>query len=185
VSGRFRTQRLALLVAAFAVQGATAQEGWAPSSVFVQAGSVASVRTLTVGTTWDWQQSWLVGSGRLGGYWEASAAGWSYPSVDGGRTGLAQFAVKPVLRWRPSDGASNWFFEASIGLTLTNRLYESERKRFSTRFNFGDSLSVGRSFGDAHQHELALRVEHFSNGSIREPNPGETMAQLRYAYRFK
>lgn len=30
----------------------------------------------------------------------------------------------------------------------------------------------------------ALRLQHFSNASIRHPNPGENFVQLRYARRF-
>ena len=52
-------------------------------------------------------------------------------------------------------------------------------------FNFGDHLAVGRSFGVQREHELALRVQHFSNGGIKEPNPGETFLQLRYVYRLR
>ena len=63
-------------------------------------------------------------------------------------------------------------------------LYETDRKRFSTTFNFGDHLAVGRNFGQRSEHELSLRLQHFSNGGIKHPNPGEDFIQLRYAYRF-
>jgi Lipid A 3-O-deacylase (PagL) len=41
-----------------------------------------------------------------------------------------------------------------------------------------------RGFGADGEHELALRLQHFSNGGIRRPNPGETFLQLRYAWRY-
>jgi Lipid A 3-O-deacylase (PagL) len=69
-----------------------------------------------------------------------------------------------VFRYRPAGGASPWFFEAGVGLTLTTSLYETDRKRFSTTFNFGDHLAVGRNFGQHSEHELSLRLRHFSNG---------------------
>lgn len=119
-------------------------------------------------------------------YGEASVARWRYPSADGdGHCGLTQFAVIPVLRYRPEAGSSPWFAEAGIGLTLTSRRYQTPAKAFSTRFNFGDHLALGRNFGTEQRHELALRVDHFSNGGYKEPNPGATFLELRYAYRFK
>lgn len=151
----------------------------------MQAGTVRSTRSLAVGVTSDWRSHWALAGGRLGGYWEGSVAEWSYRAAgSGGRGHLTQFAVKPVLRYRPNDGTSPWFAEAGIGLTATNRVYRTDRKMFSSRFDFGDHLALGRSFGDAGRHEVALRIEHFSNGGLREPNPGETFLQLRYAYRF-
>ena len=79
---------------------------------------------------------------------------------------------------------SPWFLEAGVGLSLTSVLYQTQAKRFSTRFNFGTHLGLGRNFGTRGEHELSLRVEHFSNAGIRHPNPGENFVQLRYVYRF-
>ena len=33
-------------------------------------------------------------------------------------------------------------------------------------------------------HELALRVQHYSNAGIRHPNPGENFVQLRGSFAF-
>lgn len=52
---------------------------------------------------------------------------------------------------------------------------------FSTTFNFGEHLAVGRQLGATRHHEVALRVQHFSNAGIRQPNPGENLVQVRYA----
>ena len=164
---------------------AEAQASFTPTSVFLQGGTTGTTHGLTAGATWDWARHWPLGSGRVTGYWEASASEWSYPSADGRRTAwLGQVGLVPVFRFRPDDGASPWFFEAGVGLTLTTSLYETDRKRFSTSFNFGDHLAAGRNFGQHSEHELSLRVQHFSNGGIKRPNPGETFFQLRYAYRF-
>lgn len=167
-----------------AAQGQEAPDAFA-SSVFAQGGTVRSTHSASVGVTRDWSSSWSLGPGRLGGYWEASAAVWSYRALDGKRRELTQLGLKPVFRYRLDDGAQPWFVEAGVGLTATNRLYRTERKRFSTAFNFGDHLAIGRSFGEGGSQELALRLEHFSNSRIKQPNPGETFLQLRYAYRFR
>ncbi|OUL98093.1 hypothetical protein A8M77_33405 [Variovorax sp. JS1663] len=165
---------------------AGAQERFAPSSVFVQGGSASGTRSLTAGFAWDWDRRWALGPGELGGYFELSLSQWRYDSAAGnGKDHLTQLAFKPVFRWRLDGGASPWFFDAGVGLSLTSSHYETPAKRFSTRFNFGTHLGVGRNFGARGEHELALRVEHFSNGGIKHPNPGENFVQLRYSYRFR
>jgi len=47
-----------------------------------------------------------------------------------------------------------------------------------------DVAGVGRSFGADRRRELSLRLSHSSNAGIKEPNPGETFLQLRYAVKF-
>ncbi len=89
-----------------------------------------------------------------------------------------------VGRHRFSQGSSPWFVEAGLGATLMDRLYLRDDKRFSTTFNFVSQVGAGRSFGGDGRHEVALRVQHYSNASVKKPNPGENIVQLRYAYRF-
>ena len=162
-----------------------AQASATPTSIFLQAGTTGNTHGFTAGVTWDWARQWTLGGGRVAGYWEASVSEWSYLAADARRTAwLGQVGLIPVFRYRPAGGASPWFFEAGVGLTLTTSLYETDRKRFSTSFNFADHLTVGRNFGQYSEHEWSLRLQHFSNGGIKHPNPGEDFIQLRYAYRF-
>ena len=168
------------------IEAATAQQGFAPSGMFLQVGTVHDTRVLSGGLSWDWARSWTLGPGVLSPYVEASISQWRYRRGNGRGTGhLTQLAVTPVLRWRLDGGASPWFAEAGMGLSFTTSLYETADKRFSTRFNFGTHLGVGRNFGPRREHEVVLRVEHFSNAGIKQPNPGENFLQIRYAYRFR
>jgi lipid A 3-O-deacylase len=158
---------------------------WArPSSVFVQHAEAARARATTVGATWDlaWTRPWA--GGRLSSYVEASIGHWSAETPNGDRdtAAVSQFGLTPVLRWQAAD--SPWFFEGGIGLNLIGPVYRSGQKRFSTAFNFGDHLAVGYQWGERRQHELALRVQHFSNAGIKQPNPGEDFGQLRYSVRL-
>ena len=165
---------------------AIAQSSLSPSGVFFQAGTAAGTHTLTSGLTWDWSRDWELAGGRLGGYWELSLSRWSYPTMDGrNEAWLGQVGVVPTFRYRGAEGTSPWFIEAGIGASITTTVYETRRKRFSTTFNFADRIGVGRNFGASGQHELSLRVEHFSNAGIKRPNPGENFAQLRYGYHFR
>lgn len=164
---------------------AAAQALTHPASAFVQAGTAHGTRTLTVGLGWDLPYRWQLGPGELSSHLEASYAYWQIQSADrAGLSQLSQLALVPVLRYRPANGASPWFFETGLGVTATSSVYRTRQKRFSTSFNFGTHLAVGRSFGEQRRHEIALRLEHFSNAGIKHPNPGENFFQLRYARRF-
>ena len=157
-----------------------------PSGAFFQVGTTGHTHDETLGVTWDWSREWPAGPGRLTGFWEASVSRWSYRAIDGRHAAsLGEFGLTPVFRYRPESGASAWFMEAGVGATLSTRIYETDRKRFSTSFNFGSHIGLGFDFGPGHQHEVMLRVEHFSNAGIKHPNPGENFVQLRYAYHFR
>lgn len=169
-----------------ATANCVAAQAWiTPTSVFAQAGTARNTHGLTAGAAWHWARQYTFAGGRVTGYWEASISAWSYLAADARRTAwLAQLGLTPVFRYRPVGGTSPWFFEAGIGLTLSTALYQTDRKRFSTTFNFGDHVAVGRNFGERREHEVSLRLQHFSNGGIKHPNPGENFIQTRYAYHF-
>jgi lipid A 3-O-deacylase len=174
---------MALLCAA-ATQSSPAQEALLPDAAFVQAGTGGDTHAVTAGLMWDWNRRWSLAGGQLDGYWEVSLSGWSYPAMDGRRSAwLGQLGAVPTFRYRPDRSA--WFGEIGIGLSFTTTVYETQRKQFSTSFNFADHIGIGRSFGRDREHELMLRIEHFSNAGIKHPNPGENFVELRYAYRFR
>ena len=139
----------------------------------------------SAGLVWDWTRCWTLASGEISGDRDAPVSRWSYTSPDGRQAvWLAQMAATPVLRWRASAGASPWFAESGFGATFTTNLYQTNRKRFSTSFNFGDHLAIGRNFGAQREHELALRIKHLSTAGIKQTNPGENFVQLRYVRKF-
>jgi hypothetical protein len=155
-----------------------------PSTVFAQAGVAEHAHALVAGLTWDsaWQRRWRLGQARL--YWEASLGRWTATHEHRDSSGLiTQIGLTPVLRIEPSRGTA-WFFEAGIGVNVLTPIYQNGGKRFSTAFNFGDHLALGRRFGEGGRHEIAVRIQHFSNGGIRRPNPGEDFLQLRYSVRI-
>jgi lipid A 3-O-deacylase len=155
-----------------------------PTSAYGQFGVAKSTRATTVGAVWAWDSAWSVAGGRLSGSWELSLGRWSATAPgEVSRTWVGQFGVTPVLRYWPA-ATPRWFIEGGIGVHLISPLYRGNDKQFATRFNFGDHLAAGLLFGEQQQHELALRIQHFSNGGIREPNPGENFWQLRYSFRF-
>lgn len=157
-----------------------------PGSLFMQAGKAADDTDAVVfGATWPWAWQHLFSYGELTGYWEASLGRWSTTRDRVSSSAwVTQVGVTPVVRWHPRSWGGQWYLEGGIGANLLLPAYRSRDKRFSTAFNFGDHLAVGRRFGAARRHEIALRVQHFSNGGIKKPNPGEDFVQLRYSHRY-
>lgn len=154
-------------------------------SGYVQAAIAENeVYTATIGLTLPWKQwTYAFGSGKVTGHWDLFASRWS-ARLPTRRDHSYVFGVVPTLRWRADQGRSSWFIQAGTGLSLGNKYYQNIHKHFSTRYNFATHLGIGMNFGAQRAHELVLRMEHFSNAGIRQPNPGENFLQLRYARRF-
>jgi lipid A 3-O-deacylase len=184
---RRRTRDLCCCIATLALaQSAPAADGLAPSKLFVQAGVAEQAQMLVFGAVWDWRWQRPLSGGLITGYWELSFGRWSSQEGPGGSSSawVTQLGVTPVLRWYPGAGTSRWFVEAGIGANVLAPIYRSRDKRFSTEFNFGDHLAVGGQLGADQRHEVSLRLQHFSNAGIKQPNPGENFLQLRYAVRY-
>jgi lipid A 3-O-deacylase len=158
------------------------REGWF-DGFFVQRGVGEEVEAFTVGGVRHLPVSWL--GNRAGLYGEVSISRWeARPRAPRDTGTLVQLAFKPVLRYELIPASVTTFVELGIGLTISSEVYRKADRQFSTAFNFGDHLALGWAFGERHQHEVVLRVEHFSNGNIRLPNPGENFRELRYMHWF-
>ena len=159
-------------------KGVYVEGGHAPSS----SGHTDSV---TVGLAVPQGSPWTWWGGGVSFYWDFFVSGWraTEPNrID--KKNYAQIGGIANLRYRFGEGASPWFAEAGLGGTVMNTLYRIPDHEFSTAFQFTEQLSIGRSFGQQREHEVSLRVQHFSNGRIKEPNPGENFVRVRYMYRF-
>lgn len=148
--------------------------------VVLQQGFSEDARSTALGLRWELGWRHPLGSNtlsasldELAGYWRAKPGG-NWP-----RSGVKQFGVTPVLRYR-FGAAQRRLVEAAIGFNVITPKYQSGERRFSSVFNFGNHVGVGgRSPGSG--WEVALRLEHFSNAGCDQPNPGENFAPLRLA----
>ena len=146
--------------------------------MFAQLGRAGSTTALTAGASWEWPWQWALGAhGRLSGYHDVSIGRWRAERSVGAAV-VTQVGFTPVLRYWPRSGPAGWFVEAAVGVNAMTPLYRRGTRQFSTVFNFGDHVAVGRR-GDG--WELTLRYQHFSNDGIKRPNPGENFVQLRSA----
>ncbi|HZY17414.1 MAG TPA: acyloxyacyl hydrolase [Ramlibacter sp.] len=176
---------LACAVALGVVAAPAGAEGLAPGGAFVQGGGgERDVGVGAVGLLWPWAWRSSFAGTQVTGETELFAAAWRARRVGGGKQTYAQLGLVPLLRLRPGEGRSPWFFEAGIGVSYTDDVFVTPDKTFSTRWNFSDNLGFGRSFGQQRQHEVSLRLQHTSNAGIRKPNPGEDLLLVRYTTRF-
>ena len=145
---------------------------------FVQGGDGDRATTeATVGLTRHWASE-----GRWSVYAEAALGEWfTHDHAEGMRTRFTHVGLTPVVRY---VFAELLFVEAGIGLQAVIPRFHDEGRRFSTVFQFGDHLAIGTRFGATNDDEVSFRVEHFSNGGIRNPNPGQNFLELRYAHHF-
>jgi hypothetical protein len=160
---------------------------WMPDMMFAQAGTAqGQTSAWALGAEWDWDWSRRYRHGLLTGYTEGAIGRWQTDeAARGGARLYTQVGVTGVLRFFPGQGNERWFTELGIGANYITPMYQGEGKSFSTEFNFGDHVAFGRLFGTHRLASAALRLQHFSNGGIDSPNPGETFVQLRYTYQFK
>jgi hypothetical protein len=153
-----------------------------PRGFFVQAGAADRVASVTSGLIWSLRDERP--DSRWSAHLDASLSLWkSRKRTPDDTSSLVQVALIPVFRaWL---GQSPWFAEVGVGVTFMSPVFRNGDARFSTSFNFGDEIGIGRTFGDASRDEVSLRIEHFSNAGIKNPNPGRTFLQLRYVRRFE
>ncbi|EJO32063.1 acyloxyacyl hydrolase [Achromobacter marplatensis] len=106
--------------------------------------------------------------------------GASYWWADGSRSPghVWQLNAIPMFRWWTGE---RFYLEAGIGATV----FSSTRfanENISTAFQFGDHVGMG--FLLTPNNRIGVRYSHFSNASIKRPNPGLDLVQLTYTYQF-
>jgi len=92
---------------------------------------------------------------------------------------LLHVGVTPFARWW---FASNTGVELGVGANVFSGTHLGD-KGLSTAFQFGSSV------GFFHRLQgtpwlLGLRLTHYSNADIKQPNPGQNYVQLRASYVF-
>lgn len=149
------------------------------SAWYVQGGAAEDAQSLTVGASRDWRWQTQYRYGHVSGQWQGEVGRWHSDSEDS-----TQVGVSPALHWRPNGWSDGWFVEGGIGVNVIFPRYDTRVKAFSTTFNFGDHVALGKRFGHNDQHEWSVGFQHFSNAGIQRPNPGENFLQFRYTHRL-
>jgi len=154
-------------------------------SVSAEVGTGTRTKMVRLGAQWGWTSQWWRSNGtHIGGYWDLSIAHWRgtrFQNVPGQTQHINTLGITPVFRLQ-NDSLRGLYAEAGIGAHILSALYDNNGKRLSTRFQFGDHIGVGYVFADG--LDLALKIQHFSNGGIKKPNNGVNFAIVRVSYPF-
>ena len=163
----------------------TGDLGWQPDAVFSQVGAGTATDSWSVGAQWHWRRAWLLRDWLLlRGRWEFAVGRWrADEGASGDEAWVTQLSAVPSLRLSGSS-SRGWYAEIGSGPSVLMPVFQSRSRSFSTELNFQSHLAVGQALGAHGENDLALRIEHFSNAGIREPNPGMDFVSLRYTYRF-
>ena len=173
-----------LLGAGLAV--ALAPSAFAFDSVSFELGGGDNTQVARIGLQSRWHKQWLQSNGtHLGGYWDLTLSQWRWTPAQGATNtneNLIDIGITPVLRLQ-SDSRKGFYAEVGIGAhLLSSDFYNSEGQRFSTRFQFGDHFGLGYVMQNG--VDLSLKIQHFSNGGIKQPNPGVLFGVLKLGYAF-
>jgi hypothetical protein len=154
-------------------------------SASLELGGGERVSLVRFGIQGNLPYRWMEGNGKhLGTYWEGTLAYWrgtDHQNVSGRRQHLADIGFTPVLRYM-ADNGRGWYAEGGIGVHLLSQLYDNNDKQLSTAFQFGDHLGTGYVF--ANGWDLGVKIQHFSNGSIKKPNDGVNFLVVKLARPF-
>lgn len=138
-----------------------------------------------LGTQWKWASHWRYPNGsQIGGYWDLSLAHWRgtrFRNIAGNTQHITSVGITPVFRFQDQT-MKGFYAEAGIGIHYLSSLYNNNGNALSTKFQFGDHLGIGYVFEN--NLDLALKIQHFSNGGMKNPNDGVNFAVVRVSYPF-
>lgn len=157
----------------------------AVDSFSVEFGTGDKTKMLRLGAQWKWDKTWWRSNGtHLGGYWDATISQWRgnrFRNIPGDTQNITSVGITPVFRFQ-NDSLKGLYAEAGIGAYLLSELYDNNDQQLSTRYQFGDHIGVGYVF--ANNADISLKIQHFSNGSIKKPNDGVNFAVVRVSFPF-
>lgn len=158
---------------------------FAVDSASLEFGTGDKTKMVRLGVQWKWDKQWWRSNGmHIGGYWDLTFSQWhgnQFRNVPGNTQNLSTIGITPVFRLQ-SDTLKGFYAEAGIGAHLLSELYDNNDQQLSTKFQFGDHIGVGYIFQN--NADISLKIQHFSNGSIKKPNDGVNFAIVRVSYPF-
>lgn len=157
----------------------------AADSLSLEISSGNSTRLVRIGAQWKWDRYWQLSEGqRIEGYWDLTLGGWrgdKHGNTDGRTQSLIDLGITPVFRWYGASGIGV-YGEGGIGAHLLSEHYDNNGHQLSTNLQFATHISVGYAWKSG--LDVGLKIQHLSNGGIRQPNSGVNFAGVRIAYPF-
>lgn len=139
---------------------------------------------MRLGLQWNWEQQWFKSNGtHLGAYWDATMSVFHEGRYQNKAAikNIGDVGITPVFRFQRDD-KKGAYAEAGIGAHYMSSIYDNNHRTFSTNFQFGDHIGVGYVFAGG--WDVGLKIQHFSNGAIKHPNPGANFVVLETAHSF-
>ena len=90
------------------------------------------------------------------------------------------FSTSPMIRFKKTFESYNIFCEFGIGLSGISNTIVGDRN-LATNFLFEDKIGIGVSTKNI---DIAFRVIHYSNCSIKPPNDGFEVMMLNLTWKF-
>jgi len=114
-------------------------------------------------------------NGTLTGYYEASLNYW-YNGDKNLHNSIYAIALSPVFVYLFNNKLKSYnpYVEAGIGATLLSET-KIKNKNMSSSFQFEDRIGLGLK---SDTHTIYFRFMHYSNGGLKEPNPGINILSL-------
>lgn len=169
-----RNSALTLGLALLALQAPSyaAPDNFNPDSFSTEFGTGDRTKMLRFGLQYNAERQFFKSNGtHLGVYYDLTLAAWRGSRFMGrdADQNITDIGLTPVFRFQ-NDSKLGLYAEGAIGVHLLSELYNNDGKRLSTAFQFGDHIGMGYVFGN--KVDLGLKIQHFSNGSIKKPNSG-------------
>ncbi|MCK0510274.1 acyloxyacyl hydrolase [Aromatoleum buckelii] len=158
----------------FAGSGGAAQAADVTFAVGQTGDSTAVYR---VSTQLDFGTRWLQSStGHLGGYWDAGYTYWEGDETASNHS----LSFSPVFVYEFTGKTFRPYVAIGIGIAAFSST-EVEGNDLGSSFQFEDRVGFGVRFAD---QELGVRVIHYSNAGLKQPNGGVETYTLHYRLRF-
>jgi hypothetical protein len=117
--------------------------------------------------------------------WAGGVAYWKARNQRDSARSLWEIGLTPVVELRrPLASGVSLYAEGGIGIHLLSHT-RIDGRQLSTAFQFGEFVGTGVNFGDRGEYGVGVRIQHISNGCIKEPNYGATFGEVRISYRWE
>jgi hypothetical protein len=157
----------------------------AADSASLELASGNNTQMLRFGAQWLWSKQWQSSNGtHIGGYWDLTLAQWReqhYKNNPDVSHNLVTIGITPVFRFQ-QDSKTGFYAEAGIGLHVFSDPYDNNGHILSGNVQFGDHIGVGYVFDN--KLDLSLKIQHFSNGGVKEPNDGINFVVVKIGRSF-
>lgn len=135
--------------------------------------------TASVGLAFEWDKRWFESeTGHLGGYWSVAYTWWEAGRFDSDEHALS---VSPVFVYRFNADGWQPFIEAGVGAAWFSDDRVGDRE-LGSRAHFEDRFALGVQMSS--RDALRLRVIHYSNAGLEDPNQGINSWSLVYSRKF-